>query len=123
MMPTVRNNGFLIFVLALLLSACGGGGSDAQFDRPGQNPRDDQVDSDDTEGLKNVKAYIQDGPYANVLVPCAAIEFKEDSCFLSTLPLIGMDHEQPTVDDIMTRVAVSHDWMSVYYHDYPLAAN
>lgn len=59
-----------------------------------------------------VHAYHPDGPYAEVLADCMAIERPEDSCSLEELPTLGgPDGEAPDLDAIMDRVLVSHDWM------------
>lgn len=114
---TYRSLGILLLLSLLAVSnltGCGGSDGNSQFDRPGQvsNPGDDEVGADETEGFANVKAYIENTPVSEFLVPCAADTTRENACLLSDLPLLGMDHEQPTVDDVMKRVAVSHDWMA-----------
>ncbi len=55
--------------------------------------------------------YHATSAYGDAMLECVKYEEPEDSCSLDKLPLIGMDLENPTVDDIMSRVLVSHDWM------------
>ena len=88
-----------------LLSSCGGGGS-----TPTQPDSFSQILSTD---FSNAKTYIGSSPYASVLVNCIAITEGADSCSLATLPTIGQDSLNPSIDDIMDRVVVSHDWMGV----------
>lgn len=56
-------------------------------------------------------------PYKGVLVGCVSIMKAADSCTLQKLPLIGEDFENPTIDDVMSRVAVSHSWMATRFRD------
>ena len=35
----------------------------------------------------------------------------KNGCSLGRLPFIGMDTQKPTLDDLMNRVVVSHQWM------------
>ncbi len=58
-----------------------------------------------------VYAYRRNSPYASVLKDCILINTVAQSCPLTTLPFIGDGVTQPTIDDIMDRVLVTHDWM------------
>lgn len=62
-------------------------------------------------GMDDVQPFYAEGPYAGTLKRCALIEDEMDSCSLSTLPFLGMDYSVPSVDQIMSRVLVSHQWM------------
>jgi hypothetical protein len=55
------------------------------------------------------------GAYEDVLASCVVLEELQQSCSLETLPLIGMETEDPTVADIMSRVLVSHEWMAMRF--------
>ena len=56
--------------------------------------------------------YVANGPHADDLRPCLYPgEAEERSCTLSQLPFIGMERTAPSVDDLMSRVLVSHRWM------------
>jgi hypothetical protein len=46
------------------------------------------------------------------LINCTARVQTNASCNFNAIPLIGMEHSSPTVDQIMDRVLVSHDWMA-----------
>jgi len=63
------------------------------------------------ERVANVYPYKADSPYANNLVDCTYSNTLSSSCTLSTLPLIAQDSLNPSIDEIMDRVIVSHPWM------------
>lgn len=52
------------------------------------------------------------GPFANDLLFCATPVIFADLCSFNRLPLLSMDGSTPTVEAIMQRVIVSHDWMA-----------
>ena len=51
------------------------------------------------------------------LINCAVQVETNASCNFNAIPLIGMEHSAPTVDQIMDRVLVSHDWMATRMRD------
>ncbi len=56
--------------------------------------------------------YVQSGPYADALRACTyAGGDGEGNCMLERLSFLGTEFAAPTVDDVMTRVLVSHRWM------------
>jgi len=57
-----------------------------------------------------VKPYRPNSPYADVLRTCALVDYRTP-CKLSTLPYIGYNNENPTVEDILNRTVVTHVWM------------
>ena len=62
--------------------------------------------------VARVKAYDKTSSRANALENCIyANNFALNSCSISSVNLIGQDHSAPSVDDIMERVLVSHQWM------------
>lgn len=61
--------------------------------------------------LNNIAPYRADGPYAGILARCASAQSSRQSCRLGDLPPLGLESSNPTVDDIMNRVVVSHRWM------------
>ena len=70
--------------------------------------------------LARVYPFNANSPYANVLVDCVysnAIDFRT-SCRLDQLPLIAQDTTSPTVEDIMDRVVVSHQWMGQRFKEF-----
>jgi len=68
----------------------------------------------------NVYAYKSNSPYANVLKGCIYNNTmtSNDTCRFSELPLIAQDSLTPTIDDIMNRVVVSHDWMGERFEEF-----
>ncbi len=93
----------IFWVLLTSLAACGGGGGNDPA-----NPNGMQLTPPASNALK---VYEVSSPYSDVIVNCAVAENGDDSCLLSDLPLLIEDTAFPTVDDIMSRVIVSHDWM------------
>lgn len=79
-----------------------GGVADAVFE---VNVRDDA-------GVAYTVAYVPGGTYADVLRPCAyGGETVQRFCTMGELPFLGEEFEEPTVEDVMSRVLVSHRWM------------
>ncbi|MDP5029151.1 hypothetical protein [Paraglaciecola sp.] len=58
-----------------------------------------------------VQPYISDGKYADVLVDCIYNNQLSSTCSFATLPLLGSETLSPTVDDVLSRLVVSHAWM------------
>jgi len=56
-------------------------------------------------------------PYASVLKRCALVTGVTESCTLNELPFIGLVTSDPTVEDIMNRVVVTHDWMGQRFEE------
>ncbi len=74
--------------------------------------------SDNEQGVlfpPDSQLQTQSGDYEDVLASCVVLEQLQESCTLQTLPLIGMETESPTVEDIMSRVLVSHEWMAMRF--------
>lgn len=71
------------------------------------------------EHVSRVHAYRADGPYASLLVRCVYDTNQRwdgtglSPCTLAELPLLAQDTSsgQPTVEQVMNRVVVSHDWL------------
>jgi hypothetical protein len=59
----------------------------------------------------DIRPYHPDGPYADTLVDCVYNNQIATSCSFSRLPLIGQQHQEPTTEDILDRLVVSHSWM------------
>lgn len=101
---------FAILVFALGLTSCGGGSSSdiAQAIV-------DQIISSETDPQGALKPANPDSPWADVLVDCVSAEYVFQSCSLRELSLIGMIEDNPSIDDVMDRLVVSHDWMAVRF--------
>jgi hypothetical protein len=73
-----------------------------------------------TDRLARVFPFVESSPYADVIVDCVysnKIDFNK-TCSFNTLPLIAHDSTTPTVDDIMSRVVVSHHWMGKRFREF-----
>ena len=66
----------------------------------------------------DVFAYDENSQYANALVDCVYSNTLVNSCTFNTLPLIGQDTPSPSVDDVMARTVVSHQWMGDRFKEY-----
>lgn len=67
---------------------------------------------------EDVYAFNAQGQYANVLVGCVYNNLINESCTFGNLPIIAQSATNPTIDDIMDRVVVSHDWMAERFRQY-----
>jgi hypothetical protein len=86
----------------------------------------DPIDSSQVyfeDRLAKVFAYNSDSPYADQLADCVYSNELSQSCTFNTLPLIAQEESvksavTPTVEDIMDRVVVSHQWMGDRFKDF-----
>jgi len=121
----------LVFMLATsLLAGCSGGGSGSSTTpnssasaAPVNNGTaggasinywlDDLFPNKDFSGMRSTihTATTANSRSAN-LINCTVRVQTSASCNFNAIPLIGMEHSAPTVDQIMSRVLVSHDWMA-----------
>ncbi|HIO91397.1 MAG TPA: hypothetical protein EYG68_00950 [Leucothrix mucor] len=85
----------------LLLSACGGGGASGET-----APLDITQNN-----YSNLFAYNSSGKYNKTLKECASVTNPSFSCTLVKLPLLGQDTMNPSDQDILDRLVVSHQWM------------
>lgn len=51
------------------------------------------------------------------VLDCTTNIHERQGCSFNTLPLIGMVTTNPTIDDVMERVVVSHEWMRVRFRE------
>lgn len=126
------SNKFKLLIISslFLIVGCGSGA--------GTNPAsNNQAGNGDSESTTTTATNPNGGPlavefddlqpvlgtatYADALIGCAALDIEEYreqySCSLSELPFIGQQHANPSIDDIMGRVVVSHDWMGERFRD------
>ncbi len=75
-------------------------------------------DGDDV--VAKVYSYKADSPYKEVLTNCVYSNQFSSSCLLGTLPELAQDSngETPTIEQVMNRVVVSHDWMGERFEQY-----
>jgi hypothetical protein len=122
-----------VLVLVIGLCACGGGGGSSAAPRPQPSqPVVQPVTPPDTTayimdqffpdknfaGLRSlVRAANPGNPIANTLINCTVLMTEDNLCSFNQILLLGMETSAPTVDQIMDRVLVSHDWMAVRMRD------
>lgn len=82
------------------ISGCGGGGS---------------ADEYHIRETETAFAYRNSSPYSGVLNKCVLVNTTAESCTLNELPLIGDGVTTPSVDQVMDRVLVTHNWMGLRF--------
>ncbi len=107
---------FTTIAFSLMLTACGG----TTVQPPEDDDPSDFLPRSDVRGLDQLYPYIQDGSYADVLAGCMTIENRNDACTLETLPFLVQElgRNPTTIEDIMSRVVVTHDWMGERFEQY-----
>lgn len=77
-------------------------------------------DDDPGSALANVYVYNPDSPYKDVLVNCVYSNQLSSSCELGDMPILADENngETPSIEQIMDRVVVSHDWMAQNFKAY-----
>ncbi len=114
-----------------MLTACGGGGSSggmrtstpstsvsSQTSTAPIGPVGEIVPVDQKRiiPITESRSYRPTARYASVLTECAFAE-QESLCELATLPYIGLNTLSPSVEDVMQRLVVTHDWMGVRFEE------
>jgi hypothetical protein len=66
----------------------------------------------------DVYPFIQDSPHSENLSRCVYNNQIASSCTFSDLPLIGQEFTDPTIDQIMQRLVVSHEWMGQRFRQF-----
>ncbi len=86
---------------------------------------EDSTLTDNPEDFDDLKPFNSSATYSSVLKECVTAEETNDLCTLSKLPLLGQEVDNPTVDDIMNRLVISHDWMADNFEEilYSLPAD
>jgi hypothetical protein len=110
-----------VLLLTALLAGCGGGGNSAGLGLPGTTDGSggtqgggllyEQLNGNTFPSIA-VSVAEPDSPYSDVLIDCVILEQIEELCSLITLPFIVQETSSPTIDDILDRTVVSHDWMA-----------
>ena len=119
-------------LLGVLLSACGGGGGDTVSSSepppeppaetlPEPRPVDEGTDTPlpraDVRGIDAIYPYRPEGAYAEVLRDCALADDAFDACPLERLPFLAQTGSPPSVEAVMGRVLVTHDWMGERFEE------
>lgn len=118
----------VLFAFLALLSSCSARDVDpvSENDTGGTNPDASQASLVSFDGPYSgyeirdtnlVYAYREASPFASVLKECVVIESHQESCAVSKLPFIGDGNRQPTIDDVMARVLVTHSWMGERFEE------
>jgi len=85
-----------------------------------ENKNEISLDAIFDERVSDTVAYNVNSPYKHSLVDCVYSNeiTVSNICTLNKLPLIAHDTLSPTVDDIMDRVVVSHQWMGDRFKEF-----
>ncbi|NQY87120.1 MAG: hypothetical protein HRT51_05105 [Colwellia sp.] len=70
------------------------------------------------ERVARVYPYNSNSPYAEKLVQCVYSNTLSSSCTLASLPLLAQESLSLSVNNIMDRVVVSHQWMGDRFRDF-----
>ncbi len=106
MMHVSKLRTHIFCVGTLCLTACGGGGGGGGGNNANNNPP-----ALDPDAVVGTFAFVSSSPYASVLRDCTYAGDDTQACSIGTLPFLGQDFPNPTIDDVMSRVLVSHTWM------------
>jgi len=77
----------------------------------------EQTDEFEIRETESAFAYRSTSPYAGVLKKCVLVNTVAESCTLNELPAIGDGVTTPTVEQVMDRVLVTHNWMGVRFEE------
>ncbi len=72
----------------------------------------DAVPAEDAAALR---PYRSNSPYADAIAGCVSASDAFKLCNLNTLPLLGMETDDPSLEQILQRTVISHDWMGVRF--------
>ena len=117
----IFNNNKMLVCIAVLatlgLTSCSSRDSETADITPAVGFGGSGNDGFDIVNTESVYAYRQNSPYASVLKECVLVNTRADSCKLSKLPFIGNGTTQPSIEDIMNRVLVTHNWMGQRFEE------
>ncbi len=68
-------------------------------------------------GARSLVAPVVTTSLSDDLLNCTVLLESGQGCDFNTAPLIGMETTNPTIDDVMARVFVSHDWMATRFRE------
>jgi len=75
-------------------------------------PRNNIITSED------IYSFNPNSPYKNAIESCVYTNTLSATCTFGNLPLIGQVFSAPTIDDILDRTLVSHEWMGQRFRQY-----
>ncbi len=101
----------LVLGCAALLGSCGGG------DGPSGGTNPVSLFSGVFAPTVGVTPVNPSGPFAAALADCAYSATRSVSCTFGDLPLLGQSQTVLSVDDVMNRVVVSHNWMGQRFRE------
>ena len=78
---------------------------------------DSPLPRNDVREVDAVYPYRADGPWAESLARCALVEEFETACPLTELPFIAQATPSPSVEDVLDRLLVTHDWMGERFEE------
>ena len=78
---------------------------------------DSPLPRNDVREVEAVYPYRADSPWAESLARCALVEELETACPLSELPFIAQTTPSPSVEDVLDRLLVTHDWMGERFEE------
>jgi len=104
---------------SVVLAACGGsGGGDGPAEGASESPEVFVQSIPDSQqriiATDEARPFRSEGEYASVLKDCALASL-ENICTLGRLPYLGQTGQALTIEDVMQRVLVTHDWMGVRF--------
>ena len=70
-----------------------------------------------------VKPYNVNSKYAEAMNICVYADTEEKSCLVSRLPLLGISKDKITVNDILDRTMISHDFLGITFKQALLKMN
>ena len=94
---------FFIISLFIFIVSCEPGSDPVQY-----CPEPNSID--------NYFVYNSYQKYSDVLITCTIRAM--GTCSLNTLPLIGLDNEDPSINNIMNRLIVSHSWIGKRFKEF-----
>jgi len=106
-----------VLLLGVVVTACGGGGGSNNLLGPRPSGGDTAKDPDNHDSMDDVYVLKTASAYADVLYNCALADDDSEFCSLNTLPILGMEAADPSVDDVLSRVLVSDAWMGARFEE------
>ena len=116
---------------SVMLAACGGGSGGGEIDAaeagdtliPEVFVQAIPASEQRVIPIEETRPFRSEGPYASVLKDCAVEDTdltvvavaSDNICTLAELPYIGQSDEVLSLESVMERVVVSHDWMGVRF--------